>query len=97
LPCEFAIANSHETASSSMMNELANRTYKARADWLNHFYSPWESEGYVVESQNDQLLLTLNLIWASLGAVIIAEQETIKFMRTSEVILKWNLAEVTGE
>jgi len=38
---------------SSMINKIANRAYKARTDWLNHFNSPWESEGYKVESQND--------------------------------------------
>jgi len=33
--------------------------------------------GYKVESQSDQLCLTWKLIWASLEAVIITEQETI--------------------
>ena len=42
-----------------------------------HFYSLWESTGYRVESQNDQLRLIWNLIWARLEAVIIPEQETI--------------------
>jgi len=85
--------------SSSMLNKIANHAYMARTDWLNHFHSPRESKGYKVESQNDQLRLTWNLIWASLEAVIIIEQETIKFMRTraSEVIIEWNLAEFTWE
>ena len=60
---------------------ISNRAYKAGTDW-NHFHSLWESKGYKVESQNGQLRLTCNLIWASLEAVIIVEQETIKFMRT---------------
>jgi len=82
-----------------MLNKIANRAYKARVDWLNHFHSLWEFEGCKVESQNDHLRLTWNLIWASLGAVIIVEQETIKLMsaRASEVIVKWNLAEFTCE
>jgi len=58
LHCEFAITVSHDTGSSSMLNTIAKRAYKARADRLNQFYSPWESEGYKVESQNDQLRLT---------------------------------------
>jgi len=33
--CKYAIAVSHETGSSSMLNKITNRTYKARADWLN--------------------------------------------------------------
>ena len=67
--------------------------------WLNQFYSLWESEGYKLESQNDQLRLTWNLIWASSVAVVIVERETIKFMRTraSEAIIEWNLAESTRE
>jgi len=47
------------------------------AERLNHFYSPWESKGYKLENQNDQLHLTWNPIWASLGAAIIAQRETI--------------------
>jgi len=47
---EFAITVSPKTASSNMLNRIANLVYKARADWLNHFYSTWESEGYEVES-----------------------------------------------
>jgi len=58
LPCEFAIAVSRETGSSSMRNKIANGAYKAHTDWLNHFYSPWESQGYKEECQNDQLRLT---------------------------------------
>jgi len=53
LHCEFVIA----VSSSSILNRIANRTYKARADWPNHFYSPWESRGYKVENQNGQLRL----------------------------------------
>jgi len=45
-PSEFAIALLRETGNFNMLNKLANRAYKARTDWLNHFYSPWESEGY---------------------------------------------------
>jgi len=41
-----------------MLNKIANRAYEVCPDWLNHFYSPRESEGYKVESQNDQLRLT---------------------------------------
>jgi len=90
---------SRETVSSSMLNKIANCANKAHADLLNHFYGSWESEGYKVESQNDRLCLTWNLIWASLGAVIIAEQETTKFVttRASEVIIKWNLARFTSQ
>jgi len=51
-----------------MLHKIANQDYDARADWLNHIYSPRESKGYKVESQNDQPRLTWNLIWASLGA-----------------------------
>jgi len=36
--CDFVKAVSCETGSSSMMNKIANRAYKAYAD---HFYSPW--------------------------------------------------------
>jgi len=36
-----------------MLNKIANRAFKACADWLNRFYSPRESKGYKVESQND--------------------------------------------
>jgi len=68
--------------SSSMLNKIANRPYNPCADWLNHFHSLWESEGYKVESRDDQLRLTWKFIWASLGTVIIVEQETIKFRRT---------------
>ena len=75
--CEFAIGVSHEAGGSSALNKIAKRAYKACADWLNLFYSPWESAGYKVDSQNNQLHLTWNLVWASLGAVIIAEKETI--------------------
>jgi len=57
-PCEFAMAVSRETDSYSTLIQIANRAYRARADWLNHFHSPWESKGYKVESQNDQLRLT---------------------------------------
>jgi len=91
--CECERAVSCETGSSSMLNEIANCAYKVRADWLNNIYSPRESKGFKVESQNDKLCLTWNLIWARSGAVIIADKETIKFMRTraSEAILKWNL------
>jgi len=60
--CEFAIAVSRETDSSSMLNKTANRAHKACADWLNHFYSPWKSTDYKVKSQDDQLGLTSNLI-----------------------------------
>jgi len=56
--CEFAIAVSHKTDSTSMLNKIANRTYKPRTDWLNHFHSPWKSAAYKVESQNDHLPLT---------------------------------------
>ena len=82
-----------------MLDKIANRAYKAHADWLNDFYSPWDSKGYKVETQNDQLCLTWNLIRPSLGAVIIVEQETNKSMKTraSEVIMKRNLAEFTCE
>jgi len=79
-----------------MLNKITNRAYKASTDWFKHFYSPWESVDYKVESQNGQLRLTLNLIWASLGAVIIAGQETItkheNWTRPSEAIIKWNLS-----
>jgi len=67
------MAVSRETDSYSTLIQIANRAYRARADWLNHFHSPWESKGYKVESQNDQLRLTWDLIWASLGAVIITK------------------------
>jgi len=99
LLCEVAIDVSREIGGSCMLSKKANYPYKVRSDWLNHFDSPWESEGYEVESLNDQLRLTWNFNWASLGALIIAGQETIKFMRTraSEVIIKWNLAEFTSE
>jgi len=85
--------------SSSVLNKIANHAYKARVDWLNHFHSPWESEGYKVQNQNDQLRLSWNLIWASLEAVIIVEQETNKFMRTrgSKVNIECNLVEFTCE
>jgi len=63
------------TGSSSTLNKIANHTYKARADWLNHFYSLQDSQGYKVRSQNGQLRLSWNRIWASLGAVIITEQK----------------------
>jgi len=97
--CDVAIAVLRETDSSNVLNKIANRAYKARTDQFNHLHSLWESAGYKVESKNDQLHQTWNLIWASLGTVIIAEQETIKLMRTraSEVITKWNLAEFTSE
>jgi len=68
---EFAIPVSRETGSSRMVNKIANRAYKARADWLNNFYSPRECKGHKVVSQNDQLRPTWNLIWASLRASII--------------------------
>ena len=51
--CEFAIAVSREIGSSRMLNNIGNRAYKARADWLNYFYSPWEPEGYKVETISD--------------------------------------------
>jgi len=35
--CEFAIAVSRETGSSNTLNKIANRAYKARADWLNYY------------------------------------------------------------
>ena len=54
-----------------MLKKIENRAYKARSDLLNPFYSPWEFEGK--ESQNDQLRLIWNIIWACLGAVIIVE------------------------
>jgi len=38
-----------------MQNKIANRAYKARADWLNHFHSLWASKGYKKENQNDPL------------------------------------------
>jgi len=60
--CEFAIAVSRKAGSFSMLNKIANRAYKARADWSNRFYSLWKSTGYRVESQNDKLCLTSNLI-----------------------------------
>jgi len=50
--CEFAIAVSGQAGSSSVLNKIANRSYKARADLLYHFYSPQESKSYKVESQN---------------------------------------------
>jgi len=50
--CEFAILV------SSMLNKSPNCAHKTRADWLNHFYRPWESKGFKKESQNDQLHLT---------------------------------------
>jgi len=56
--CEFAMAVSRETGSSSTLNRIANHACKARADWLNHLNSPWEFAGYKVQSQNDQLHLT---------------------------------------
>jgi len=62
------MAVSRETGSSSMLNRMANFAYEARADWLIHFYSTRESQGYKVETQNDQLGLTWNLIWASFGS-----------------------------
>jgi len=40
--CEFAIGVLCETGSSSTLNKITNHAYKARADWLNHFYSPRE-------------------------------------------------------
>ena len=46
-----------QNCSSSMPYKIANRAYKAHADWLNHFHSPWGFKGYKVESQNDQLRL----------------------------------------
>ena len=55
---EFLMAVSRETGSSSMLNRMANFAYEARADWLIHFYSTRESQGYKVETQNDQLGLT---------------------------------------
>jgi len=70
--CGFATAVSRETASSSMLNDIANLAHKAGADW------PLESKGYTVESQNDQLRVTWSLIWASLGAVIITEQQLVE-------------------
>jgi len=51
--CEFARGDSREIDSSSMLDKIVNRAYKAVADWLNHFHSPWEFEDYQVESQND--------------------------------------------
>jgi len=61
-----------------MLNKIANCPNKARAEWLYHyFFSPWESTGYKAENHNDQLHLTWNLIWASLGAFFITEQETM--------------------
>jgi len=77
--CEFAIGVLRKTGGSSMLNKIANHTYKARSDWLGYFSSPWESTGYIVESPNDQLRLTLNTIWAIMGAVIIANQETVNW------------------
>ena len=56
LHCEFGIAVSCETGSSSMLNKSANRAYKACADWLNHLYSQRESQGYKVESRIQNLL-----------------------------------------
>ena len=41
-PCKLVIAVSRETGSSSLPNKIVNRAYKARDDWLNYFYSPWE-------------------------------------------------------
>jgi len=75
--CEFVTVVSRGTGSSSMLNKIANHAYKAHAEWLKHFDTPWESEGYNVESQTGQLRLTWNLILASLGTFIIAEQEII--------------------
>jgi len=85
IPYEFAIAVSCETGSSRIA-QSANHAYKVRTDWLVHFYTPCESEGYKVASPTDQLRLTWNRIWTSLGS----EQETIKYIRTraSEVIIK---------
>ena len=85
LYCEFAIVVARKTDSSSMLNKITNWAYKACGDWLNHFYSPWESAGFKVESQNDQLCLTWNRIWASLGTVIIAEQETIVILENQTI------------
>ena len=51
-------AFSRENSSFNMLDKIINRPHRARADWLNHFHSPWESKGYKVESQNDQLRLT---------------------------------------
>ena len=36
-PCEFVIYVSRKTGSSGMLGKIANRAYKARADWLNRF------------------------------------------------------------
>ena len=47
---ELAIAILRETGSSSMLNKIPNHACKLGADWFNHFYSPWESKGYKVES-----------------------------------------------
>ena len=92
-------ANLRKTRNSSMLNQITNHASKARADWLKNFYSPWESRGYKIESQNGQLRLTWNLSSPSLGGVIITEQETITIhgTRASEEIIKWNLEEFTRE
>jgi len=42
---------SRKTGGSSMLNKVATYAYKTRADWLDYFYSPWESKGYKVENQ----------------------------------------------
>jgi len=84
-PCEFAIAVSCEIGSFNTLNKTENCAYKARADWLNYFYRPWESAGHKINSPNNQLCLTWNLIWASLGPVIIGKQETISIHENQSV------------
>ena len=46
-PCDSCFALNWQ---SSMLNKIANRAYKVGADWLNRFYSPWESPCDNVES-----------------------------------------------
>jgi len=54
---EFEIAVSRKTGSSSKLNKIENCAHMTRTDWFHHFHSPWESEGYKAEIQNDQLRL----------------------------------------
>jgi len=49
----------HTSGDDNPFNKIANHNYKVPAYWLNHRYSPWESEDYKVESHNErQLRLT---------------------------------------
>jgi len=55
----LSIKNLNSKPNQAMLDKITNRAYEARPDWLNHFYSPWEPEGYKVENQDDQLQLIL--------------------------------------